>query len=100
MNQLVYGPPRSEVNGDKLAVLLSRDAPRERDTVLHKHARRFVSRHLPVIPGSERDRDAPALQLARQRLGAGLFSSTFACLGDHSKVWVTSAMARLLRHKE
>ena len=69
---------------DKPAILLLCDAPCERNAMLDKHTRRLVSRYLLMILGRKRDGDAPALQLARQRLGAGLFSSALACLCDHS----------------
>jgi hypothetical protein len=43
--------------------------------MLDEHARRLVCCHLPVILWNERDRDALAFQVMRQRLGAGRFSS-------------------------
>ena len=70
VNQLVNRLTRSEMNAHKLAVLVSCYTLCQRDTMLNKHARRFVSRHLPVILGNECDRDAPALQLARRVLAA------------------------------
>ena len=83
MNQLVNRLARGKIKVNKLAVLLVRNTSRKRDAILHKHAWRLVSRYLLVILGGECDGNASALQLARQRLGARLFSSTFACLGDH-----------------
>ena len=83
MNQLVYRLARSEMNVDKLAVLLLRNTPCERDAIVDKYAGGLVGRYLLVVLGRERDRDALAFQLTWQRLRPRFSSSASASPADH-----------------